>query len=311
MQNMLLQNKNIIGMDIGGTNCRIAVVDEKLSISKLKVINSREIFYSDDSAAMLSYIIDSYIKNELEGKLPDLISIGFPSVLDKTRKKLISTTNLNGLTNINIVSILKEKLKTDVIIEHDAYYLLAYDIKKHNIKTNEAVIGCYFGTGYGNAIYINRKPYIGNNGMACETGHIPIDIDEDKSRICTCGNRGCIEAYSCGLALEDISKNYYPNDNIEDIFKYHSNDFQMDNFLKYMALSVSSLINILDPYAVFLGGGIINMNCFPKDRFLKYINSHIRKTSIERNIKIIFSENDNNQNGIIGAAIFGFDYLNN
>ena len=89
MQNMLLQNKNIIGMDIGGTNCRIALVNEKLSISKLKVINSREIFYSDDSVNILSYVIEQYIKNELEGKSPDLISIGFPSVLDKTRKNML------------------------------------------------------------------------------------------------------------------------------------------------------------------------------------------------------------------------------
>lgn len=308
MLNTLLQNKFIIGMDIGGTNCRIAIVNKEFSIEKLKVINSRNIFCSEDSPNNLVEVIDKYITNELNSVKPDLIAIGFPSVIDKERKKLTSTTNLKGLTNIDIVSLIEDKLGIKTIIDHDAYYLLAYDIKKFKLKNEGIIIGCYFGTGYGNAIYINGKPYIGNNGMACETGHIPIEIDGKK---CTCGNFGCIESYSCGLELENIINTYYKNENIKSIFKFHRDDSPLDNFIHYMSISIASLINILDPIVIFIGGGIINMDYFPKEKLLKYILNKTRKTIIKREIQIIFSTNDSNQNGIIGAAIKGFEYLEN
>lgn len=308
MLNTSLQNNFIIGMDIGGTNCRIAIVNKELQISKLKVIDSRKIFRSDDSSNNLVEVINDYIKNELNSHKPDLIAIGFPSVVDKDRKKLMSTTNLKGLTNIDIVSLIENKLEIKTIIEHDAYYLLAYDIKKFKLKNEGIIIGCYFGTGYGNAMYINGKPYIGNNGMACETGHIPIEI---KGKKCTCGNFGCIEAYSCGLALENILNTYYKNEDIRQIFKLHSDEEPLDNFIRYMSFSIASLINILDPAAIFIGGGIVNMDYFPKEKLLKYIIDKTRKTFIKREIQIIFSTNDSNQNGIIGASISGFEYLKN
>ena len=308
MLNTLSQNKFIIGMDIGGTNCRIASVDKELSIKKLKVIDSRKIFRSENSADNLVEVVDKYIIKELNSIKPDLISIGFPSVIDKSRKRLISTTNLKGLTNIDIVSLIENKLDIKTIIEHDAYYLLAYDIKKFKLKNEGVIIGCYFGTGYGNAMYINGKPYIGNNGMACDTGHIPVEIGGKE---CTCGNFGCIESYSCGLALENILNIYYKNEDIKSIFKFHSNDEPLDNFIHYISISIASLINILDPVAMFIGGGVLYMDGFPKEKLLKYIYDKTRKTSIEREIQIIFSTNDSNQNGIIGAAIAGFEYLDN
>ena len=78
-----------------------------------------------------------------------------------------------------------------------------------------------------------------------------------------------------------------------------------------MSISIATLINILDPTAIFIGGGIIYMENFPKEKLLKYVLNKTRKTSIKREIQIIFSNNDSNQNGIIGAAIAGFEYLNN
>lgn len=308
MLNTSLQNKFIIGMDIGGTNCRIATVDKKLYIKNLKVVDSRKIFYSDDSPNNLVEVINNYIINELNSIKPNLIAIGFPSVVDKDRKKLTSTTNLKGLTNIDIVSLIENKLGIKTIIEHDAYYLLAYDIKKFKLQNDGIIIGCYFGTGYGNAIYINGKPYIGNNGMASETGHIPIKIVGKK---CTCGNSGCIESYCCGLALENIINDYYKNEDIKTIFKFHADDEPLDNFIHYMSMSIATLINILDPAAIFIGGGIIYMDNFPKEKLLKYVLDKTRKTTIKREIQIIFSTNDSNQNGIIGAAISGFKYLEN
>ena len=308
MLNTSLQNNFIIGMDIGGTNCRIAVVNKKLSIENLKVIDSRKIFCSEDSPNNLVEVINNYIINELNSIKPNLIAIGFPSVVDKDRKRLTSTTNLKGLTNIDIVSLIENKLDIKTIIEHDAYYLLAYDIKKYKLKNEGIIIGCYFGTGYGNAMYINGKPYIGNNGMASETGHIPIEIVGKK---CTCGNSGCIESYCCGLALENIINDYYKNEDIKTIFKFHADDEPLDNFIHYMSMSIATLINILDPAAIFIGGGIIYMDNFPKEKLLKYVLDKTRKTTIKREIQIIFSTNDSNQNGIIGAAISGFKYLEN
>lgn len=297
--------KQILGMDIGGTNLRMGLVDETLSISGLEVIPARQVYRSDNTPAALSAVIKDYINRQLGIERPLMIAAGFPSVVDKDRRRLYSSTNFPGLDGVDIVGALEESLGIPTIIDHDACYLLAYDIHQFKLPSGGAVTGFYFGTGMGNAIYINGMPYIGKNGTAAEVGHIQNGL---SGRPCSCGNKGCIEMYCCGKALEQLQKTCFADTALVELFTMRGSSRELDEFVHYMSVPVVAEVNILDPEAVVIGGGIVQMKDFPKDKLVGYILENVRKPYPADNLNIYFSE-PSPANGIIGAAIMGFETL--
>lgn len=295
-------NRYVLGMDIGGTNCRMGLVDQEYRAHHIEVYPSRKIWASLDTIEALATVIKNYII-----KYNDLniiaLSMGFPSLVDKTRTRLLSSTNFPGMDGVNIVKELEKRLNKKVYIEHDAYYLLAYDIVDNNLKNNGTMVGLYFGTGLGNAIYINGIPYIGKNGAACEVGHMPVPLNTYQ---CSCGNDGCIEMFSCGKAMERINRELYPDTSIGEIFSKHGKDKALQEFVEYIAAVISTEVNILDPDYVFVGGGIVQMDDFPKKELLETIMKHVRKPYPAQGLQIIFQK-QGTENGIIGAAIRAFE----
>ena len=83
-------NKKILGMDIGGTNLRMGLVDETLSVSGLEVIPARQVYRSDNTPEALSAVIEGYINRHPDSGRPLMIAAGFPSVVDKSRRRLYS-----------------------------------------------------------------------------------------------------------------------------------------------------------------------------------------------------------------------------
>jgi len=295
----------VLGMDVGGTNCRLGLVDRTLQAQNVIVYPSKDIWSSDDSIESLAEVIRGYLKVYDSKDEVTAISIGFPSVVNKARTKLLSSTNFPGLDDVLIIDELSVRLGKKVIIDHDAYYLLLYDIEKSGIVNEGTIAGCYFGTGLGNAVYINGSPYYGKNGAACELGHIPIPGSDYP---CSCGNKGCIEMFSCGKALERIQEQYFPETPINELFLKHSAEKVLTDFVDYIAVAVSTEVNILDPDYVFLGGGIIHMDNFPKEQLVSHIISHTRKPYPAENLNLLFSSAAP-ESGIIGAAAAAFRSL--
>lgn len=289
-----------LGLDIGGTNLRIGWVDSKFSAYDIEVFPSRSLFSSKNSIVNIAKIINNYISKHFFSHLPEFISIGLPAVLNKDRTEVYSSTNFPGLTGkfLNKISVY---LNAPVVLDHDAYYLLAYDMKTTGVDPNAITVGCYFGTGLGGAIFINGRPYVGKNGTASELGHLVVPLSQ---RLCSCGNEGCIEMYSCGIALETIWKENFPNIKLSDLFVLHSDKEIIQNFIKYMAVPVAAIANILDPDHIFIGGGIPNMNGFSQIFLESEVRKIIRKPFPESNLSLIFSGN-NPEKGIIGAVIEG------
>lgn len=292
-------------MDIGGTNCRMGLVNRELQVSNVRVYSSKEIWMQENTAEALAGVIQQYIDAHEEVQVTAL-SMGFPSLVDRTRTRLLSSTNFPGLDGVNIVEELEKRLGRKVYIEHDAYYLLAYDIADNGLENKGTMVGMYFGTGLGNALFIGGHPYIGKNGAACEIGHMPVPF---STYPCSCGKEGCIEMFSCGKALERINSECYPDTPIGDMFVRHGKEKNMRDFVEYMAVAVAVEVNILDPDYVFLGGGIIQMKGFPKEFLLQRITAHVRKPYPAEGLQILFQK-PGAENGIVGAAIRAFEMEN-
>lgn len=292
----------VLGMDIGGTHFRMGLVDRSFHVEKVQVYASLDIYKTGNTVENFAVCIRKYIEQYAKGDRVLAIAVGCPSVVDARRRSLFSSTNFPGLEGIDLVSELEGRLEYPVFIEHDAYYLLAYDIWKGGLDNKGTIVGCYFGTGLGNAMYINGEPYIGKNGTACELGHLPVPLNDFP---CSCGNRGCIEMFSCGKALERIAKEYYPDTFIGDLFLKHRDDAVLKDFVEYMSVAVAAETNILDPDYIFVGGGLVQMDAFPREYLVERVLAHTRKPYPAENLDIRFAD-PGPENGIIGAAIRTF-----
>ncbi|MEA5015325.1 MAG: allose kinase [Candidatus Limiplasma sp.] len=295
----------ILGMDIGGTNLRMGLVDRALAAFHVEVTSSRDLFSCHNPLQALAEQVLLYLDRHLGGEKPAMVCAGLPAVLDRSRRRVWSATNFPGLENRDVVAELEALLGLPVVIEHDAYYLLAYDIMHEGLVNEGTMMGCYFGTGLGNAVFIDGKPYIGKNGTACELGHMAVPLQQ---RLCSCGNRGCIEMFSCGKALEQLARERFPEEPLGELFLRHGRSPYLQDFLSYMAAAVATEINSLDPDGVFLGGGLIQMEGFPREELARKILANTRKPYPAQNLSLYFST-PSPENGIIGAAVEGWRRL--
>ncbi|MDO5344830.1 MAG: allose kinase [Lachnospiraceae bacterium] len=300
-----MEKEYILGMDIGGTNFRLGLVDQSYCAREVKVFSSASVYGSGNTVEQFAACIRRYLDTYADGKRIAAIGIGCPSVVDAQRRRLYSSTNFPGLEDIDLVEELEKRLNYKVYIEHDAYYLLASDIRKYGLDTAGTIIGCYFGTGLGAAMYIGGKPYIGKNGTACELGHLPVPMNDYP---CSCGNQGCIEMFSCGKALERIGKTYYPEDFIGDLFALHAEEPVLRDFVEYMSVPVAAMANIMDPHHMILGGGLLQMKGFPREYLRERVLAHTRKPYPAANLDLIFADGEA-EKGIVGAAIRIFEEL--
>lgn len=295
-----MKQKYFIGIDIGGTNIRIGLVDSKGNLLHFEMENSKNIL-SDKPVDNLSEFIKAYINKNVTYSILGAV-IGFPSTVDKDRKVLLSTPNIPGLNQLDIVNQLEKLIRIPVYIDRDVNLLLQYDIYSNNFGEKGIVLGFYIGTGFGNAIQIDGRLLIGSNGSAGELGHIPLIKDETP---CECGNKGCVEVYASGKRLQYLKDKHFPGTIVGEVFNKHSDDPIIQEYIEYLAIPIAIEINIFDPDYIILGGGVLQMEGFPYDDLQAHIYEHVRKPYPAENLKYYYSHADQT-NGVIGAGIYGF-----
>jgi allose kinase len=174
-----------------------------------------------------------------------------------------------------------------------------------HIPKDKIILGFYIGTGLGNAIYINNEILLGKHGVAGELGHIPILGNKKK---CSCGNEGCIEAITAGRYLEELCQTRFAGTPIQDIYINHADTPEIREQVEYLSIPIATEINIFDPHYIILGGGILQMEGFPKDMLEEFIIKHSRKPYPAEGLSILYALTEQ-ENGIIGAGIYGFHML--
>ncbi len=295
----------IIGMDIGGTNCRIGGVCSDLKLMEpVAKYNSRALFNTDEPEQILIEMIDNFIRTHPNGT-PAGICIGFPGTVNKTKDTVISCPNLLAFTNRNIAGPLEEHFHIPVVAEHDVLLLLSYDMKLLGLEDADCIVSFYLGTGLGNGIYIHGRFLDGKNGVSGELGHIPL---YGKTDPCPCGNTGCAELYCSGRALERLREAAFPDIPLESVFSHYDRLPRLHEFIDYMAMAFTTEINILDPDYIILAGGVIQMKDFPYDDLCRQIRHYARKPYPEQ--ALCFKEGSNHPfAGILGAGVYMWNRL--
>ena len=295
----------ILSMDIGGTNVRAGLVDKERNLYHFRIINTQSMRDGVNNKSFVDNLtdrIEAYI-GAFEDRFEVVgISVGFPSTIDKTRRIVLSTPNIDGLDNVPIADILEKRLGIPAYVNRDVNMLFYRDLHQFHIGSDCIALGCYIGTGFGNAIYVKGEILLGKNGVAGELGHIPM---LGLNAQCGCGNCSCIETRASGRYLEALVAKEFPDVSIGKVFTKYASHPRIEEFIEYLSLPIATEINIFDPDYVVLGGGILQMEDFPIDTLEKYIVRHSRKPYPAENLVLLYSEMAQ-ENGVIGAGIYGF-----
>lgn len=296
---------SVLGMDIGGTNMRFGLVDEQYGLSGFFIRSTRTVLNGEHSSERLEAAVREYCVEHLHGVLPRAVSIGFPSSIDATRRIIRSTPNVKGLDNLPVVDLLEEALGIPVFIHKDANFLLLFDMYDHRVDENAVILGCYAGTGFGNAISSGGRLLLGKNGVAAELGHIPV---LGQTVMCGCGNAGCVEAFASGVYLEKLQAEHFPDTPIGELFVRHADDARLAQFVDYLSVPIATEANIFDPDYVIIGGGLVQMQGFPVQKLEQCIRAHARKPYPSENLVLLYSS-PGQENGVIGAGIYAYKRL--
>jgi Transcriptional regulator/sugar kinase len=285
-----------IGIDIGGTFIRVGALDSSANVLDHFVISSDILQTGENPLIKLEDLIKRIEKKGF-GKLSG-IGLGIPGTINKSKGIITSVPNVRSLENLKIVEHIKNAFQVPVVIDNDVSLLLLYEIKKRKLEQSQCIIGCFAGTGLGNAIYMNGRIWEGAHGAAAELGHIPV---LGSNADCFCGKKGCIELYSSGKRLLEIHAEHFSDVSYGDLFLKYAGSEEIAAFIDNIAVAVATEVVLLDPEYIILGGGVVNMKGFPFDLLKSCIHRHTFRINQDQAANILFAD-DNKLAGITGAV---------
>ena len=314
--------KYYVGIDLGGTNIVAGVVDENYNIiSKASTKTNcprpeKEI--ADDMAKMALQAVKNA---NLEISDIEWIGIGTPGIANSATGIIERANNL-GFVNTPMVKYIKETIDKPVFIENDANAAAYGEFVAGAAKEARNAICVTLGTGVGAGIIIDGKIYSGSNYAGAEIGHTVIEVDGAE---CSCGRKGCFEAYSSATGLIRMSKEAMEK-NPDSIMNKMAQEkggkvtartsFDavragdksakevVDKYIKYLAAGITNTINIFQPDILCIGGGVCNEGdplLLPVKALVE--NEDFAKNS-EKRTEIVIAKLGNDA-GIIGAAFLG------
>jgi len=189
------------------------------------------------------------------------IGIGVPGYVDKKRGIIHNAPNLPDWKDVNLKRMIEERINLPTYIDNDINCFALAESKCGSGKKIDNFVVMSIGSGVGSGIVINGKIYRGTNDCAAEIGHTVVVENGDK---CNCGNYGCLETYSSGLAIErrfkDATKKRMT---YEEIAKEYSKNKKAKEIIndagKYLGVGIANVINFLNPELVIVGGPVIRI----------------------------------------------------
>ncbi|QTQ15391.1 allose kinase [Treponema parvum] len=295
--------KSFISFEVGGTNIRFGIVREDLKLMSFDRLPTDRLSKAQNKISFFSSIIRDLIKKSTVKNIT-AVTFALASLMDRDRTYIYSSPMIDGFDNIAFKSELEKEFSFPVILEKDVNILLLYEIYKNKLPLKGIITGFFLGTGVGNSISIDGKIYVGNSGAACELGHIPL---YSNTEFCKCGKKGCVETKASGRVLEQFASDFF-HCPIKEIFKLHGESPEIVEVIECFATAIATEIGIIDPYCIILGGGLINMENFPKELLISRIKSHLRIPYPRDSLEFLFASSDA-EAGVIGAVIHAQNIL--
>ena len=264
-----MENKYVVGVDLGGTKIYTALVDLEGNIIKEKTV---ETLAHEGEQAVVGRIVDTinYVIDGTDKNLIKSIGICSPGPLDVKNGIIIENSNL-PFKNFEIVKTIKETFDLPTHLDNDANVATLGEFMFGAGKGTENMVFITASTGIGGGAVLNGKLFRGSTGNALEVGHMTVATEGPR---CGCGNLGCAEALGSGTAIGKRAKEAvlsnavtslknYENVTAKEVFKEAANGDRvakniLNTSLTYLGIAVANTITNFDPEKVVVGGGVVN-----------------------------------------------------
>ena len=298
-----------IGIDLGGSHIAIGVVD-----NRGKILEKVEKKITKAEKGNIKKVIEEYILEKTENFLKQYKVTEIGMAIPGTVKDGIVVKSVNlGLKNYDIIKKLQEKIDLPIQIRNDAKCAAIAENVYGALKSYDRSIFLTLGTGIGGAVIIHNELLDTGALPGCEFGHM---IIEKNGKECKCGKKGCWEKYASMKAFKDSLREILGVDEktsgkeLLDILrkndknnpKYMQINKLIEEYIQYLSIGISNLIDIFEPEAIGIGGSFV----YYEEIFLEAL----KKTLLEKNL--LFNERKeiviqtailDNDAGIIGATL--------
>ena len=298
-------NNYLWGIDLGGTKIEGIILEPgkiTTAICRMRIPSESEKGYEHLIRQIVKLIDMMKVSSGLQ---PERLGMGTPGILDPLTQtmKNCNSVCLNGM---QLKADMEKMLGIPVELANDANcFALAetlYGAVKDECPKARIVFGVIMGTGVGGGIAIDGKAWNGKQGIAGEWGH---NLLEEGGEPCYCGKSGCVEKVLSGPALE----NYYAKLSgrklsMKEIAELHSSgkDVYATQTINRLTIlfgkAISTVVNIIDPDAIVLGGGVGNIDAIYTEG-LKELKKHIFNNRVET---ILLKPKLGDSAGVFGAA---------
>lgn len=248
-----------IGIDLGGTKIEGIVMDESGKILARKRYATPQL---DGAQAILTSVRNLALELEQQCGASCRVGLGTPGAIS-TKTGLLKNSNTVCLNGQPVKQILEQILEREIRIANDANCFTLSEATDGAAQAEPVVFGVILGTGVGGGIVINGKLVEGAQHIAGEWGH---NVLEANGPLCYCGKRGCVETFLSGpgLALDFATQGGDSSFDARAIAVAAEQgnvlaEAAIQRYLERFGRALSVVVNILDPDAIVLGGGLSNM----------------------------------------------------
>ena len=262
--------KYYIGIDLGGTNIKGALVNEQGEIVKQSTCPT----HAEQGADAVTETIAQMIHDLAANEAIDGVGLGCPGMVDDKNGNVVYACNL-GWVDYDVRTALKELTGCDVRLVNDANAAALAEAIVGAAKGAESAVVVTLGTGVGGGVVIGGKLLTGYTGAASELGHMVIVADGED---CACGRKGCFETYASATALIRMTNTAmakHPESAMHQIATEQggvdgrtaftaqqmgdaAGDEVVKSYVHYLSIGIANIVNIFFPEVIALSGGVAN-----------------------------------------------------
>jgi glucokinase len=301
----------VLGVDVGGTKVAVAAVEGATATHTAE--HATVLASSDALLDGVEHVVRAVIRDAGE---PEAIGVGVPSQIDFATGTVETSVNI-PLMGVPLREELGRRFGVPVVVDNDAN--CAALAEAHIVGVRYLVM-LTLGTGVGGGVVIDGRTFRGAHGLGAELGHIAVNPDGPPCPG-NCPNRGCLEAYCSGQALErdatELARDKPDSDlasRLDADEKVSSHDLVsaaeegdedallvMDNFARMLGIGIANYVNVFEPERLAIGGGLSRASHLFLDRAIQ--EAHARALpALWKRVQVGLSEGGANA-GVIGAGL--------
>jgi glucokinase len=315
--------RRAVGIDIGGTKIAAGVVDDHGRI--LSRFETKQ--HSGQPPDVVIEAAEGAFWQALRGASAEQgdilgVGVGFAGHTNGREGLVLTSSNLPAWDRMPLRDVLSERLGAPVVLDNDCNAAALAEHRYGSGRGSRHMVYVAFSTGVGAGIIIDGQIYRGHTGTAGEVGHTVVDVD---GRLCSCGNRGCLMAWACGMALTELAAERIEAGEETLLREMAGGDLARikgemvaeaarrgDRVARelvqltgrYLGVGLSTVVQVLNPEVIVVGGGLTRMGAQLMDPCLQTLRQHLPPVLVgsARIVPSHFGEDV----GIVGAAALVF-----